>query len=157
MTFTWVLTALVPQSTIGFRHFARIDARDLADPGGEAAERRIDADGGVEARILLRMAQPVDAVAHDETHGAGIVVRPHGFGAVTLLGPQQSLGRDVESVLPRRGDEFAAPFRALAAQRRREPVPVVHPLGVAGDLGADHPGRVVIVRGAVNASDGAGV
>ncbi len=28
------------------------------------------------------MAQPVDTVAHDEAHGAGIVIGPDGFSAV---------------------------------------------------------------------------
>ena len=61
---------------IGLRHLARIGAGDLAGAGGKADVGAVDADGGVEAGVFLGVAQPVDAVAHHQAHGAGVVVRP---------------------------------------------------------------------------------
>ena len=99
---------------IGLRHFARIDAGDGAGAGGKAGIGRVDADRGMEAGIFLGVAQPVDAVAHHQAHGAGVVVRPHGFGAVALLGLQEFLGDQIERVVPGDRRELA---RALCARR----------------------------------------
>ena len=46
------------------------------------------------------MAQAVDAVTHQVAHRAGIIIRPHRFGAVLLLGAEELLGDDVECVVP---------------------------------------------------------
>ena len=99
------------------------------------------------------MAQPVDAVAHDEAHGAGVVVGPDRLGAVAALGRQHGLGGDVERVVPGDALELAGALRALAPQRMHQPVGVVHALGVARDLGADDARRVAVVLGAVHAAD----
>src|SRR2546422_3463595 len=103
------------------------------------------------------MAQAIDAVAHDEPHGAGIVIRPHRLGAVALFGAQERLRGDVESIIPRDRDELAAALVALATQRREQTILMVHPLGITRDLGADHAGCVIVVRCAVNAADGVGI
>ncbi len=101
---------------IGFRHFARIDAGDAPDAGGKAGIGRIDADGGMEAGIFLGVAQPVDAVAHHQTHGAGIIIRPHRLGAVPLLGLQKLLGDQIERVVPGNRCELArCPWRRCGA------------------------------------------
>jgi xanthine/CO dehydrogenase XdhC/CoxF family maturation factor len=68
---------------------------------------------------------------------------------------------DVERVVP--GDPLPgagiAPvgiaLRSLPPERMEEPVGVVDALGVAGDLGADDAGRVVVLLRAVDAPDGA--
>src|SRR5262249_43418742 len=135
--------------------FARVRAGDLANPGCKAAPGRIDADRGMETRIFLGMAQTIDAVAHDEPHGAGIVVRPDRLAAITPLGGEQRFRSDIESIIPRDRGEFAAPLAALAAQRREQPILMVHALSITRDLGADYARRVIVVRGAVNAADGA--
>jgi len=86
---------------IGFRHFARIGSGDAPRPGGKTAKRRIDADGGMETGIFFDVAQPVDAVAHHQTHGAGVIVWPHALRAVLLLGFEEIFGDEIERVIPR--------------------------------------------------------
>ena len=130
---------------VGLRHFARIGAGELAGAGDEAGPGRIDADGREEAGIFLGMAQAMDAVAHDIAHRAGIVVRPHRFGAVRLLGAQELLGDDIERVVPRDRRELTAAFGAGAAQRMLQAVGMMDALGVTRDLGADHAGGIGIV------------
>src|SRR4029434_7026147 len=66
---------------IGDTHLAGIDAGDLAGADGESAARGADADRRVEAGVFLHMREAIDAVAHHQTHGAGIVVRPDRLGA----------------------------------------------------------------------------
>ncbi len=56
------------------RHLARVDAGDLAGAGGKAGARNGRADRRVEARIFLHIGEAVDAIAHHQTHGAGIVI-----------------------------------------------------------------------------------
>ena len=51
--------------------------------------------------------------------------------------------------------EFARALLAHPLQRMLEPVGVMLALGVAGDLGADDAGGVVVVLGAAHAPDGA--
>ena len=136
---------------VGLRHLARIGAGDAAGAGGKAGIGRVDADRGMEAGIFLGVAQPVDAVAHDEAHGAGVVIRPHRLRAVALLGLDEFLGDEIERVVPRDRRERAV---RLAHQRPHQPVGMVHALGVARDLGADHAGGVVVVLGAAHAADG---
>ena len=141
---------------IGLRHLARIDAGDAPDAGGKTGIGRIDADRGMEAGIFLGVAQPVDAVAHDQAHGAGIVIGPHAFGAVTLLGLRGISRRPDRARHPTIfGANSPEPFGARAAQRMQQPVGVMLALGVTGDLGADDAGRVIVVLGAMHAADGA--
>ena len=139
---------------IGLRHFARIGARYLAGAGGKTGIGRVDANGGMKAGIFLGVAQPVDAVAHDEAHGAGIVIRPDALRAVTLLGFEKILGDDIERVVPGDLPEFARALVADALHRMQQALGVVLALGVARDLGADHAGGVVVILGAMQAPDG---
>ena len=138
---------------VGLGHLARIGAGQLAGAGDVACPRRRRADGGVHHRVALGMAQPVDAIAHDEAHGAGVVVGPDRFRAIAPLGGQHGLGRDVECVVPGDALELAGALRALAAQRVHQSVGMMDALGIARDLGADDAGRVGVVLGAVNAPD----
>ena len=138
---------------IGFRHFARIGAGEFSGAGDESGPGRIDADGGEEARILFGVAQAVDAVAHQVAHGAGVIIGPHRFGAVRLLGADKLLGDKIERVVPRDWREFAAALRAFAPQRMQQAIGVMQALGVARDLGADYARRVGIVLGAAHAAD----
>src|SRR5579863_2683178 len=100
------------------------------------------------------MAQAVDAIAHDVAHGAGVIVRPDGFGAVRLLGAEELLGDDIEGVIPRDLRKLARAFGASTAQRMQKPVRVMDALRVARDLFADHARRVEIVFGAADTADG---
>src|SRR5665213_1806898 len=107
---------------VGLSHFARIDAGDTPDAGGKAGIGRIDADSGMEVRIFFGVSQPVDAVAHHQAHGAGIVIRPYCFGAVLALGSVEFLGDELERVVP--GDlaklaraSIAAPPHTSTAKR----------------------------------------
>ena len=75
------------------------------------------------------------------------------LGAMLRLGSQQRLRGDVEGVIPRHRHELAAALGALAAQRSQQAILVVQPLGVAGDLGADHARGVVVVSRTANPAD----
>ena len=101
---------------VGFRHLARIGAGKLAGAGDEAGPCRVDADGREEAGIFFRVAQAVDAVAHHVAHRARVIVGPHRFGAVRLLGAGELLGDEIERVVPGDRDEFPRALRSDAAQ-----------------------------------------
>jgi hypothetical protein len=101
------------------------------------------------------VTQPVDAVAHHEAHGAGVVVRPDRIGAVLALGLQEFFGDEIEGCVPGHRFEAARALRPLADERLRQAIGMVYALGVARDLGADHARRVGIVGSAAHAADGA--
>jgi hypothetical protein len=140
---------------VGLRHLARIDAGNAADAGGKAGIGRIDADGGMEAGIFLDVAKPVDAVAHDQAHGVGVVIGPHALRAVALLGRDEFFRHEVERVVPGGRAELAGALVADALQRMQQALRMMLPLGITCDLGADDAGGVVVVLGAVHAADGA--
>src|SRR5262249_27619526 len=101
------------------------------------------------------VAQPVDAVALHQTHGAGVVVWPHRLRAQAPLGFEELLGDEIERVVP--GDRLIPPgaFRPGAAHRPKQPAGMMYALGVARHLRADHAGGVAVVGGAANPADGA--
>ena len=70
-----------------------------------------------------------------------------------LLGASKSLGDQIKRIVPGNRREFAASFRAGAAERMGKAIGVMHALGVTRDLGADHAGGIGIVLGAANAAD----
>ena len=140
---------------IGLRHLARIGTGDPAGAGGKAGVGGVDADGGMKAGVFLGVAQPMDAVALHETHGAGVVVRPDRLRAISRFGHEELLADDVERVVPRYRLERAGALRPGPAQRPRQPVGMVDALGVARDLGADHARGVGVVRRAAHPADGA--
>jgi hypothetical protein len=86
---------------VGLRHLARIGAGEFSRAGDESGPGRVDADGREEAGIFLGMAQAVDAVTHQVAHRAGIIIRPHRFGAVLLFGADELLGDEIKRVVPR--------------------------------------------------------
>ena len=123
---------------IGFRHLARIGTGDPAGAGGKAGVGGVDADGGMKARVFLGVAQPMDAVALHETHGAGVVIRPDRLRSISRFGHEELLADDIERVVPRDRLERAGALRPGPAHRPRHPIGMVDALGVARDLGADH-------------------
>ena len=104
ITLTWVFTGLVPQITTrsDTRHLARIDAGDLAGADGKSDARDGRADRRVEAGIFLHMREAVDAVAHHEPHGAGVIIRPDRLGAEFALGLRRSARRFRPAPRPRK-------------------------------------------------------
>ena len=156
ITLTWVLTALVPQITTrsDFAISRGSGPASVPVPAMKPVHDGVGADGGMKAGIALGVAQPVDAVAHDEAHGAGVVVGPDRLRAVALLGREEFLGDEIERVVPGDRRELARALRRPCAQRMHQPVGMMHALGIARDLGADDAGRVVVVRGAAHAADG---
>ena len=138
---------------IGFRHLARIGPGEAAGAGDIAGPRRVGADRVELAGVLLGVAQPMDAVALHQPHGAGVEIRPHRLSAVLRLGLEELLGDDVERLVPADPLQGALALFAFADKRVEQSVGIVNPLGVAGDLGADDARRVVVVLGAVDAPD----
>ncbi len=138
---------------IGLRHFALIRTGKPSGAGDETGPGRVHADGGLETGIFLDVTQPVNAVAHHQSHRAGIEIGPDRFGAVARFSFQERFGGDVERIVPGDRLERTRSFRCRAAKRRRQPVRVMDALGVARDLGADHASRVGIVIGAAQSAD----
>jgi hypothetical protein len=141
---------------VGLGDLARVDAAFHPDAGEPSGIGQRVAYGAVLARVALDVAQPLDAVALHQAHGAGIEVGPHRLRRVALLGPGQALGHRVEGIVPGDRPERLVPAALVAdpAQRRRQPVRVVYPLGIAGDLGAHHADGVAVGRGAAHPADG---
>ena len=82
-------------------------------------------------------------------------MRPDRFGAVALRRPGQPFGHLIERVVPgyRRERVTARALVADPAQRHRQPVGMVLALGIAGDLGADHPLSVGLALGSAHPAD----
>src|SRR5262245_18465203 len=99
------------------------------------------------------MAQPVDAVAHDQAHSAGVIVGPDWLAPPGSLGGKHRVGRDVERVVPGIALKFARALAPLPPQRMKEPVRVMDTLRAAPDLGAAHPIRVGVVLGPMDATN----
>ena len=93
------------------------------------------------------MSQTVDTVAHDKAHGAGIVIWPDTFSAVSLLGFNEVFSDKIERRVPGDAFELAGALRALRRSGCRSALRMVLPLCIACDLGADHTGGVIVVRG----------
>ena len=138
---------------VRLRHLARIAAHISADTGPPAVAGKARADGLVLPRVAHDVAQSVDPVALHQSHGAGVVVGPDRLAAVRLRGADEGIGDQVERIVPADGAELAGALLAGALQRLRESPRVVHPLGVARDLGADHTRGVVVLPRAPDGAD----
>ena len=101
------------------------------------------------------MAQPVDAVAHDEPHGASVEIRPHGFRPIFPLGGQHRLCRLGHRIVPGNAGEFARALRPLALQRMEQPLGMVNALGIAPDFFADDAESIAVLLGAAHPANGA--
>src|SRR5438067_11014698 len=82
-------------------------------------------------------------------------MRPDRLRAVALHRQGQPLGYLVERVVPGDRDKGVAAAALVAdpAQRHRQPVGMVLALGIAGDLGADHPLSVGLALGSAPPAD----
>ena len=139
---------------VGDAHLARIDAGDLAGADGKSDASDVGADRRVEARIFLHMRKAIDAVAHHETHGAGIVIGPHRLGAELALGRIEAIGDFVQRLVPRNPRELAGALWPGPAQRIHQPIRMMDALGVTRDLGADDAGSIGLQLGASHPADG---
>ena len=138
---------------IGNRHLARVGAGDLACAGRKADAGDGGANGAVEARIFLHMGQTVNAVLHHQSHGSSIVIRPDRFGAEFALRLIETVGDFVQRVVPGDAGELARSFRAGPELRIGHAFRMMNALGITGDLGADHAGRVGLLLRAAHAPD----
>ena len=111
----------------------------------------------VETGIFLHMREAIDAVAHDEPHGAGVVIGPDRLGAEFTLGLIETRGDFVERLIPGNPRELARTLWSGAAHRMQQPVGMMNALGVARDLGADDAGGIGLQLGAADPADRAAV
>ena len=137
---------------VRLRHLARVRPHVGADAGPPAVAGKARADGVVLPRVAHDVAQAVDAVALHQAHGAGVIVGPDRLGPVRLSRTDEGIGDEVQRIVPADGAELAGALLAGALQRLRETPRMVHALGVACDLGADHARGVVVLP---RPSDGA--
>ena len=103
------------------------------------------------------MRKAIDAVAHHESHRAGVVIGPDGLRAEFALGLVETRGDFVQRLVPGNPRELARTLRTGAAHRMEQPVGVMNALGVARDLGADHAGGIGLQLGAADPADRAAV
>ena len=99
------------------------------------------------------MRKAVDAVAHHEAHGAGVVIRPDRLGAEFALRRIEPRGDLVQRFVPRNPRELTGALRAGAAHRMHQPVGMMNALGIARDLGADDAGGIGLQLGAAHPAD----
>ena len=140
---------------VGLRHLPRVRAPDVAHPrlppGG--------GDGGADRHLLARVAhdvaQPLDAVALHQAHGAGGVIGPDGKRAVLRRRVAEGIGDPAERLVPANAGELAGALRPRAQQGMGETVRMVGPLGVAPNLRADDARGVAVVGPAHGADAGA--
>ncbi len=135
---------------VGDAHLARIDAGDLAGADGEPDAGNVGANGRVEAGIFLHMRKAVDAVAHHQPHGAGVVIGPHRLSPELALGGIEAIGDLVERLVPGNPRESAGALWPNAALRIHQPVGVMDALGITGNLGADDAGGIGLLLGAAH-------
>ena len=135
---------------IRVHHLLADHAPAPAVPGAPADVGKRHADRGVPARIAHGVAQPVDAVALHQTHGAGVEIGPDGLRPVLLHLAHERFGDLVQRIVPGDRRKRARAFRANPAQRLEQPVGVVKTLGVTRDFGADHAGGVRIALRALD-------
>ncbi len=134
---------------VAFRHLARIDAVFDANAGEPSRICNRVADRAFLPRIAQRMAEPVQPVAAHQPHRARVMIGEHRFAAIAIRHPPERRRRDIQRLVP--GDWLegrkADALLAHPAQRLGQPVRVMHPFGIARDLGADHAvGVAVILR-----------
>ncbi len=142
---------------IRLRHLARIDAAALSDAGLPADFRQRGADRHLLPRIPHDIAQPVDAVALQQAHGAGEVKRPYRLGAMLRGDVGERAGDAVQCLVPRDTLELRRTLRPGAQQRMGQTVGVMNALGITADLGADHARRVTVVLRAAHGADAGAV
>ena len=96
------------------------------------------------------MPQPIDAIALQQSHGAGIEIGPHRLGAVALGRNGECLRKFVEGIVPGNGLKAAV---GHLTQRLTQTAGVVHALSVTRHLGTDNTRRVAVVPGAMDPAD----
>src|SRR5262245_28334439 len=101
----------------------------------------------MKAGIFLHMAQTIDTVAHDQPHGAGIIIWPHTFGAMSLFDSNEVFSNEIERSVPGDALELAGSLRPSPSQRMK------HALRVARNLRADYTHRVIVIRRAMHPPD----
>ena len=141
---------------VSLGHFARIGAANAAQRGHGGRFHDRGADGVLLPGIAHGVAQPVDAIALQQTHGAGEVIGPDRFAAMLGGGIGEGAGQAVQRLIPGDGAELARTARPVAQQRLGQAFRVMHPLGVARDFGADDAGGVAVIGGATHPADLAG-
>ena len=139
--------------TIGLRHFARVRPRDLAKARHNAGPCEVDADGAIEARILFRMGETIEPIAHHAAHGARIIIGPDALRPMVALGGEKTLRDEIQRLIPRDALELARALLPHTLQGIKQTLGMMDALGVAGDLGADDASRIGLVLRAANAPD----
>ena len=138
---------------VGDAHLARIDAGDLAGADGKSDAGDIGADRRVIAGIFLHMGKAIDAIAHHQPHGAGIVIGPDRLGAEFALCRIEAVGDLVQRFVPRNPRELAGALGSGAALRIDQSIRMMDALGIARHLGADHAGGIGLQFGAAHPAD----
>lgn len=86
----------------------------------------------------------------NQAHCPSIIIWPDGFGTKALFALQEGLRHIIQSILPVDLPPLPSPFGAVAFHWLQQSVRMVGPLGITGDLGADHTSGIAIVRCAAN-------
>src|SRR4051794_37904314 len=101
------------------------------------------------------MGKAIDAIAHHQAHGSGIVIRPNGFGTERTFRFIEPIADLVERLIPGDSGELAGALWPVAAHRVHQPVRVMDALGITSDLGADDARSIALQIGTTHAADAA--
>ena len=144
---------------VAVRHRARVGTAFHPGTGEPAGVGQGNAKGRMLPRGFQPVAKQLDAVALHQTHGAGIVIGPQGFAAVSLSGQHELLGYLIERLFPanRLESPDTLPSVPTSAQGLPETVGMVNTLAVTRDLGAHHPGGIVVGARADDPADSIGI
>ena len=99
------------------------------------------------------MREALDSIAHHKTHRAGVEIRPHAFGSDLALDRKEIVSDAIERLVPSDRLKLPASLGTDPAQRLGEPVRMMDPLPIAGDLGADDARGVALVSRPMDAAD----
>ncbi len=92
------------------------------------------------------MTETMDHVTLHQPHGSGKMIRPNRFRSVFLFGFPEGFGNGIQRIIPADRLELARSLWANAPQGLSQPIRVVDPFPVRGNLGADHTIGVIIQR-----------
>ena len=121
---------------VAFRHLFGARSVERSGARDEAVVGQRRANGQLLPRVAHGVAQPIDTIALNEPHGAGVVVGPNALRAIFVGRVAEFLRNSVERFAPFDGRERIASLRPGAKQWACQPIRVVQSIGVACDFSA---------------------
>ena len=113
-----------------------------------------DAERAIHTGIGFGIGQPLNAVAHDQAHGARVVIGPDRLGTMFGFNGEKTPGNVRHRLIPRHTFKLPRPFRAYPLHGVKQTLRMVNALGIARNLFADHTQCIGIVLVAAHPANG---